>query len=305
MLNTSSELKHVISINQFSREDLLQILELSREYKHHPPKDILKGKVIASLFFEPSTRTRLSFETAILKMGGQIIGFSDDANTAVKKGESLEDTIRVIGSYADAIVMRHPAEGSAKLASEAVNIPVINGGDGANQHPTQTLIDLFSIQESQGRIDGLSIAWVGDLKNGRTVHSLVQACRHFGIRMYFVSPKTLTLPEAICEELKKHGVVFSFHREIEEIIDRVDILYMTRLQKERLKAFEDHNYGNCVLTESMMVNVKDNMRVLHPLPRVDEIEKTIDKTPHAYYFEQAANGVPVRQALLKMVLQGD
>lgn len=293
----------LISIRDLSKEQILQIMAVAKQFKENQPHDLLKHKIIASCFFEPSTRTRLSFEAAALKLGAQLIGFSDAENTSIKKGETLHDTIKMIEGYADLIVIRHYREGAARLAAEVSTIPVINAGDAANQHPTQALLDLFSIQETQGTLDDLSVAIVGDLKYGRTVHSLAQACAYFNIRLYLVSPSSLSLPVFVTDVLKENGIKFSLHQSIDEIINKIDILYMTRIQKERLETEKvsllENNYS---LKLSMLDNAKPNLRVLHPLPRVDELAVDVDHSPYGYYFEQAKNGIWVRQALLSLLL---
>lgn len=298
--------KHIISIPELSREELELIVETAGNLKKEPRPELIKNKVVASCFFEPSTRTRLSFETAIQRIGGDVIGFDNDGNTSLaKKGETLSDSVQVISSYVDAFVMRHPQEGAARLASEFSNgVPVINAGDGANQHPTQTLLDLYTIAETQGRLDNLNAAFVGDLKYGRTVHSLTQALAKFNnIRFYFVAPDALAMPEYICEELDEAGIEYSLHTEMEAVIPELDILYMTRVQKER---FDESEYAHIksayILTAALLKGARENLKVLHPLPRVDEITTDVDKTPHAYYFQQAQNGVYARQALLALVL---
>ncbi len=298
--------KHIISIPELSREELELIIETAGNLKKEPRPELIKNKVVASCFFEPSTRTRLSFETAIQRIGGDVIGFDNDGNTSLaKKGETLSDSVQVISSYVDAFVMRHPQEGAARLASEFSNgVPVINAGDGANQHPTQTLLDLYTIAETQGRLDNLNVAFVGDLKYGRTVHSLTQALAKFNnIRFYFVAPDALAMPEYICEELDEAGIEYSLHTEMEAVIPELDILYMTRVQKER---FDESEYAHIksayILTAALLEGARENLKVLHPLPRVDEITTDVDKTPHAYYFQQAQNGVYARQALLALVL---
>lgn len=293
----------VISIKEFRRREIELVLETAAKLKKKPRHDLLQNKIIANCFFEPSTRTRLSFESAALHLGGKVIGFSSDESLSTQKGETLYDTMRVISGYADLIVIRHPNEGSARLAAEAAAIPVINAGDGANQHPTQTLVDLFSIKECQGTLEDLSIALVGDLKYGRTIHSFAHACKLFNIRLFLVAPESLTLPESICDSLKREGVRFSFHQSLQDIIQKVDVVYMTRIQKERMTQNEYvSSMANLVLTSEMLAKAKENMRVLHPLPRVDGIEKAVDDSPHAYYFEQAANGVFIREALLTLIL---
>ncbi|MBI2742722.1 MAG: aspartate carbamoyltransferase [Chlamydiales bacterium] len=297
------ENRSLISIADLSKEEIEKLLKSAAQFKKSPPKNLLQGQILASCFFEPSTRTRLSFEAAMLKLGGQVIGFSDASSTSMKKGESLSDSMKIIGGLSDLIVIRHPMEGAARLASQSTTKPVINAGDGANQHPTQTLLDLFSIKECQGRLEGLNVAIVGDLKYGRTVHSLAYAAALFDMRLYFVSPEELTLPETVLQQLRKMRGKFSFHHTIEEVIGKVDILYMTRLQKER---FDESVYEKVkesyILKEALLKKAQKHLKVLHPLPRVNEIEISIDKTPYAYYFQQAENGLFVRQALLAHIL---
>jgi aspartate carbamoyltransferase catalytic subunit len=293
----------IISVRELSLPQIQQILTLAKKFKQKPQQPTLQNKIIAHCFFESSTRTRLSFETATLRLGGQVIGFASDEALSIQKGETLEDTMRIISDYADAIVIRHPREGAARLAAEFSDKPVINAGDGSNQHPTQALVDLFSIEESQKNLDGLSIALVGDLKYGRTIHSLTQACELFNLRLYLVSPENLTLPESICDRLKKQGVRFSFHHSLEEVIPKVDILYMTRIQQERFSKSEYQLVKDAyILTPELLKHAKSNLKILHPLPRVNEIDVGVDKSDHAYYFQQAANGVYVRQALLTLLL---
>ncbi|WP_375751468.1 aspartate carbamoyltransferase [Vibrio sp. HN007] len=298
--------KHIISIPELSRSELELIVETAGKLKATPNPELLKNKVVASCFFEPSTRTRLSFETAIQRLGGTVIGFDNGGNTSLaKKGETLADSVQVISSYVDAFVMRHPQEGAARLASEfSDGVPVVNGGDGANQHPTQTLLDLFSIYETQGRLDNLNVALVGDLKYGRTVHSLTQALAKFdNNRFFFIAPDALAMPDYICEELDDAGIQYSLHKDIEQVVPELDVLYMTRVQKER---FDESEYAHIksafILSASQLVEARENMKVLHPLPRVDEITTDVDKTQHAYYFQQAENGVYAREALLALVL---
>lgn len=294
----------IISIRELSKNEILTILEKAKKLKQKPEPKLLDGYVLGSCFFEPSTRTRLSFETAMKRLGGSVVGFADPNVTSTKKGESLFDSIKIIGQYVDVIAMRHPLEGAARRAAEATDKPIINGGDGANQHPTQTLLDLFTIQECQGKIEGLKIALVGDLKYGRTTHSLAQALINFNARLYFVAPDSLQMPEHICTELKNKKINFTKHEKIEDVIDEVDILYMTRIQGERFPdPMEYERIKNVfILKESMLANAKNNLRVLHPLPRVNEITTDVDTTKHAYYFEQAENGLYVRQALLALTL---
>ncbi|WGL98606.1 aspartate carbamoyltransferase [Arsenophonus sp. aPb] len=299
-------LRDIISINDLKREDLLAVLEVATSLKQHPQPELLKHKVIASCFFEASTRTRLSFETAIHRLGASVVGFSDSNNTSLgKKGETLADTISVISQYVDAIVIRHPQEGASRLAAQfAGKIPVINAGDGANQHPTQTLLDLFTIQESQGSLNNLHIAMVGDLKYGRTVHSLTQALSKFdNNHFYFIAPEALAMPAHILHLLEEKGITYSLHDSIEAVLPKLDILYITRVQKERLDPSEYANVkAQFILTSHELTTAKPGMKVLHPLPRIDEITTDVDKTSHAYYFQQAGNGIYARQALLALIL---
>ncbi|MDR5611694.1 MAG: aspartate carbamoyltransferase [Arsenophonus sp.] len=299
-------LRDIISINDLKREDLLTVLEVATSLKQHPQPNLLKHKVIASCFFEASTRTRLSFETAIHRLGASVVGFSDSNNTSLgKKGETLADTISVISQYVDAIVIRHPQEGASRLAAQfSGKIPVINAGDGANQHPTQTLLDLFTIQESQGSLNNLHIAMVGDLKYGRTVHSLTQALSKFdNDHLYFIAPEALSMPAHILHLLEEKGVTYSLHDNIEAVLPKLDILYITRVQKERLDPSEYANVkAQFILNSHELAVAKPGMKVLHPLPRMDEITTDVDKTSHAYYFQQAGNGIYARQALLALIL---
>ncbi len=296
--------RDIISISDLCREDIELILATAATLKYSPDTTLLKGKVIASCFFEASTRTRLSFETAIQRLGGTSIGFADGGNTSLaKKGETLSDSIKVISSYTDAIVMRHPQEGAARLASEFSTVPIVNGGDGANQHPTQTLLDLFSIKECQGRLDNLKVACVGDLKYGRTVHSLAQALSLFNAEFTFLAPNALSMPEHILEGLDARQCRYKQASTLEEIAPEADIIYMTRIQKERFDETEfKHIAARYILTEESLRGAQEHLRVLHPLPRVDEITPDVDHTPYAYYFQQAQNGVYARQALLSLIL---
>ena len=292
-----------MSIADLSRDDMEQILDVAAKLKQTPHPELLKGRVIASCFFEASTRTRLSFETAVQRLGGTLIGFAEGGNTSAKKGETLADSIKIISSYTDAVVMRHPQEGAARLATEFSGVPVINGGDGANQHPTQTLLDLFSIKECQGQLDNLKVAFVGDLKYGRTVHSLTQALTHFNAEFTFIAPEALAMPDYILHELDEKGIKYRCCDSIEEVVAETDIIYMTRVQKERFEETEyKHIASKYVLTNDALKNAPEHLKVLHPLPRVDEIAVEVDSTPHAYYFEQARNGVYARQALLALIL---
>ena len=296
--------KNIISIADLSRNELELILQTAHSLKQNPQPELLKNRVIASCFFEASTRTRLSFETAVQRLGGSVIGFDSGGNTSLaQKGETLADSVKVISSYADAFFMRHPQEGAARLASEFSEVPVINGGDGANQHPTQTLLDLFTIYETQDTLDNLNIAFVGDLKYGRTVHSLAQALSLFNCNFYFIAPDALAMPDYILEELDSKNINYSLHQSIEEVVDSLDVLYMTRVQKERFDETEYQYIKSAFLLNAQMLeNVRANLKILHPLPRVDEIHKDVDTTPYAYYFQQAQNGVYARQALLALLL---
>jgi len=295
--------KDIISIKDLSKLEILEILKQAVLLKKTPQPKLLSGLVMGSCFFEPSTRTRLSFESAMERLGGKVIGFADPGVTSAKKGETLYDAMKIIGQYADVVAMRHPHEGAARRAAEATDKPILNGGDGANQHPTQTLLDLFTIKECQKKLAGLKIALVGDLKYGRTTHSLAQALANFDAKLYFVAPESLQMPEYICNELKMSKVKFSLHEKIEEVINKVDVLYMTRIQGERFPdPIEYERVKNIyVLNAKMLEKALPNMRVLHPLPRVNEIAFDVDNTKHAYYFEQAENGLYVRQALLGLV----
>jgi len=296
--------RNLISITDFSKEEYVKVLDLAEEFEKNPIQDIAKGKVIATLFFEPSTRTRLSFESAANRMGAKVIGFSDATSSSTSKGESLADTIKTVSRYADLIVMRHPLEGSARLASEVAGVPVINAGDGANQHPTQCLLDLYSIRKTQGKLDNLHLALVGDLKYGRTVHSLTEAMCYFNTTFHLISPLSLKLPSAVKIHIKEKNLTYFQYEEIHKAIDKADILYMTRVQRERFLDIQDYEKvkNTYILDKSMLANCKENLKILHPLPRVNEINTNVDTLPQAYYFEQAQNGVYVRQALIAAIL---
>jgi aspartate carbamoyltransferase catalytic subunit len=296
--------RSLVSIDDFSTEEITKILDLASEFEKNPSQNILQDKVIASLFFEPSTRTRLSFESAISRLGGKIIGFTDASSSSVSKGETLNDTIKTVSNYSDLIVMRHPIEGSARYASEVAGLPVVNAGDGANQHPTQTLLDLYSIRKTQGTLDNLNVFLVGDLKYGRTVHSLVMAMSRWNTTFNFVSPIELRMPDEYKLYLDNLGLKYYEHTDFTEIISRADIIYMTRVQRERFTdPMEYEKVKNVyVLQNSMLDNTKENMRVLHPLPRVNEIDQDVDSNKKAYYFEQALNGVYTRQAIICSLL---
>ena len=296
-------LSHFIDVQRLNPDAIELIFDLALRFKHNHCQPLLKGKLIASCFFEASTRTRLSFDAAVYRLGGQVIGFSKGSSTSSVKGESLADSMRVISAYADAIILRHPKNGAAIEAANAANIPVINAGDGTNQHPTQTLIDLFSIKEAQGRLHGLSIAMVGDLKYGRTIHSLVETVALFGMRLFFVAPAELTISQSICEVLDKKGLKFSHHDNINDIIDKVDVLYMTRFQRERfLQGEEQEPDAKLTITPKLLQSAKASLSILHPLPRQSELPPAVDTTQHAYYFQQAENALYIRQALLALIL---
>lgn len=296
--------KSLISIHDITRDDYDKVLNLAEKFEKNPKQDILKKYVVATLFFEPSTRTRLSFESAANQLGARVIGFSDAATSSVKKGESLKDTILTVSNYADIIVMRHPKEGSARYASEVSPVPIINAGDGANQHPTQCLLDLYSIRKTQNKLDGLNVAFVGDLKYGRTVHSLVQALTNYNTTFHLISPEALKLPSSVKQFIKDKNLEYFQYTELEPVIPNVDILYMTRIQQERFAdplEFERVKSAY-ILKENMLSESKKNLRVMHPLPRVNEITEDVDDNPKAYYFRQAKNGVFVRQAILSLIL---
>ncbi len=297
--------RDIVSIKELSREDMEIIFEVAREMvpiaRGERNSDLLQGKILATLFFEPSTRTRLSFESAMHRLGGSVIGFSNPSATSISKGETLADTVRVMDSYSDVIVIRHPYEGSARLAAEFAENPVINAGDGAGQHPTQTLLDLFTMYQEFGDIRGLKIALIGDLKYGRTVHSLAYALSKLGADIYLVSPELLKMPRHIIRELQKKPVETD---KIEDVMEEIDVFYVTRIQKERFPDPTEYKRvaGSYSITAELLKRAKKESIVMHPLPRVNEIAPDVDSTPHARYFQQAFNGVPVRMALLALVL---
>lgn len=295
--------KSLISITDFSKEEQLKVLDVAADFEKNPNQKLLNDHVVATLFFEPSTRTRLSFETAANRLGARVIGFSDSSSTSVQKGETLKDTIKMVSSYVDIIVMRNPREGSARWASEMSSVPVINAGDGANQHPTQCLLDMYSIRQTQGKLEDLHIAFVGDLKYGRTVHSLVQAMCQFNATFHLVSPMELKLPSSVKMHIKEAGLKYEQYTELQDVIPFADIVYMTRIQKERFSDPMEYEKvkNSYVLDRKMLAGCKENMKILHPLPRVNEISEDVDDTPQAFYFKQAENGVYVRQALLALI----
>lgn len=295
----------LVSITDYSKEQILDLLEKTKKFEANPNRRVLEGKVIATLFFEPSTRTRLSFETAVNRLGGRVIGFSDAATTSSSKGETLKDTIMMVSNYADLIIMRHYLEGAARYASEISSIPIVNAGDGANQHPSQTMLDLYSIYKTQGTLQNLNITMVGDLKYGRTVHSLLMAMSHFNPTFHFVAPDELKMPEEYKEFCQQKKIPYQEHSDFtEEVINQADILYMTRVQRERFTDLMEYEKVKNVYTlhNQMLDGSKPNLRVLHPLPRVNEISYDVDDNPKAYYFQQAQNGLYARQAIICNVL---
>ena len=300
-----TEKRSFVTIANLSREKLLYLISMAQEFEKRPNRKILDGRVVATLFFEPSTRTRLSFETAANRLGARVMGFTDPKVTSSTKGETLKDTIMMVSNYADVIVMRHYLEGAARYASEVSPVPVVNAGDGANQHPSQTMLDLYSIYKTQGTLDNLNIYLVGDLKYGRTVHSLLMAMRHFNPTFHFIAPKELAMPEEYKLYCREHGIRFEEHEDFNaDVIAGADILYMTRVQRERFTDLMEYERVKDVyiLRANMLHKAKDNMKILHPLPRVNEIAYDVDNDPHAYYFEQARNGLYARQAIISDVL---
>lgn len=297
--------RSIISVRDFTREEIEFILNRAEEVERNPPGEVLKGKILACLFFEPSTRTRLSFEAAMERLGGRVIGFSEAGVSSVAKGESLVDTVRTVEGYCDAIVIRHPREGSARLCSRVARVPVINAGDGSNQHPTQTLLDLYTIRREKGRLD-VEVAILGDLKYGRTVHSLAYALGMFKARITLVSPRGLEMPREVLSDLRRTGVEIKEVTSLEDAVPRVDVLYVTRIQKERFPDPEEYEKvkGAYRITPETLRNAGEELIILHPLPRVDEISPEIDATKHAKYFEQVRYGIPVRMALLSLILGG-
>ncbi len=295
-------MKHsLVSIANLDKEKINYLLSMAEEFEQHPNRKLLDGRVVATLFFEPSTRTRLSFETAANRLGARVIGFTDPKVTSSSKGETLKDTIMMVSNYADVIVMRHFLEGAALYASEVSPVPVVNAGDGANQHPSQTMLDLYSIYKTQGKLDGLHITLVGDLKYGRTVHSLIMAMRHFNPTFHFIAPRELAMPEEYKIYCREHGINFEENEEFDEdVIAQADILYMTRVQRERFTDLMEYERVKDVyiLKRQMLAKAKDNLRILHPLPRVNEIAYDVDEDPHAYYFQQAQNGLYAREAII-------
>ena len=300
-----NENRSLVSIANLSKDKIMYLIYMAQEFEKHPNRKILDDRVVATLFFEPSTRTRLSFETAANRLGARVIGFTDPKVTSSTKGETLKDTIMMVSNYADVIVMRHYLEGAARYASEVSPVPVINAGDGANQHPTQTMLDLYSIYKTQGTLENLNIYLVGDLKYGRTVHSLIMALRHFNPTLHFIAPEELSLPNEYKDFCRENNIKFEEHNDFNaDVISNADILYMTRVQRERFTDPMEYERVKDVyiLRASMLEKARENMKILHPLPRVNEIDYDVDNDPHAYYFEQARNGLYARQAIICDVL---
>ncbi|PID87990.1 MAG: aspartate carbamoyltransferase [Bacteroidia bacterium] len=297
-------MKHLISMRDISDEDILSLIDLAQKIENKEINPDMSGKLAALLFFEPSTRTHFSFDTAVKKLQGSSFSMSGTGNTSVRKGESLSDTLTTISMYADLIIMRHTIEGAARYASEMVNIPVINAGDGTNQHPTQAMLDLYSIKKTQGTLQNLTIGMVGDLRLGRTVHSLAHALSSFNPRFYFASPRHLQMPASIKADLRSKQIEFHELEEIMPVMQELDIMYVTRIQRERFIVPEDYEKvkDSYIISKKFLQNVKENFRLLHPLPRVNEIAKEVDDTPYAYYFQQARNGVYMRQAIITKLL---
>ena len=299
------EKRDFVTIATLSKEKIEYMIRLAQEFEKHKNREILKGKIVATLFYEPSTRTRLSFETAANRLGAKVIGFSDAKASSVAKGETLKDTISMVSNYADVIVMRHYIEGAAQYASEVSSVPIINAGDGAHQHPSQCMLDLYTIYQTQGTLENLNIFLVGDLKYGRTVHSLLMAMRHFNPTFHFIAPKELAMPNEYKMYCKAHNIKFQEHTAFNErVIADADIIYMTRVQKERFSDLMEYERVKNVyiLKKDMLSLAKDNMKILHPLPRVNEIAYDVDDSKHAYYIQQAGNGLFARQAIICDVL---
>jgi aspartate carbamoyltransferase catalytic subunit len=298
----------IVSINDLSKEEIMKLLESARSFEANPNRKILDGKVVATLFFEPSTRTRLSFETAVNRLGGRVIGFSDPAATSTSKGETLKDTIMMVSNYADLIVMRHYLEGAARYASEITPVPIINAGDGAHQHPSQTMLDLYSILKTQGRLDDIVVTMVGDLKYGRTVHSLLMALSQFRVEFNFVACDELKMPYEFLKICDEKGIDYTCSKDFSpEIINESDIIYMTRVQRERFTDLMEYERVKDLYTlhNAMLADSKPNLKILHPLPRVNEINQDVDDNPKAYYFQQAKNGLYARQAMICSAMQID
>lgn len=300
--------KSLVSVADLDKEQILRLLGAARFFEEHPNHKILDGKVAATLFFEPSTRTRLSFETAVNRLGGRVIGFSDASTTSSSKGETLKDTIKMVSNYVDIIIMRHYLEGAARYATEVTDVPVVNAGDGANQHPSQTMLDLYTILQTQGSLDDIEVTMVGDLKYGRTVHSLLMALSQWRVRFNFVACPELAMPQEFLKICDRRGIPYTVTTDFDsKVITRSDILYMTRVQRERFSDLMEYERVKDLYTldRAMLTDARDNMRILHPLPRVNEIAKDVDDSPHAYYFHQALNGLYARQAMICSALDID
>ena len=302
--------KDIIAIRDFSKQEINYILNYAKKMVPfalgEKTTTILQGKVLSSLFFEPSTRTRLSFESAMNRLNGRVIGFADPTATSQKKGETLADTIRMADAYSDVIVIRHPLEGAARLAADFSEAPILNAGDGAGRHPTQCFLDLFTILTKKGKIEGQNVVLLGDLKYGRTVHSLAYALSVYGADLTFVSPKSLQMPKEIVNECREMGVTPHSTSKLDKVMKDADVLYVTRIQRERFPDAEEYNrvVGSYEINNELLKPVKEDMIIMHPLPRVSEIHPEVDSTPHAVYFKQAFNGVPVRMALLSLITGG-
>jgi aspartate carbamoyltransferase len=300
--------KDILDGAQFTREEIEHIMAVAdgfrRQLQDKPALDLMRGYVLATLFFEPSTRTRLSFETAMHRLGGNVIGFSSAESSSTAKGESLADTIRTVDSYADIIAMRHPQVGSAKEAAAVAKAPVLNGGDGAGQHPTQALLDLYTVRLERGKVDGTTIVMCGDLKNGRTVHAGVEVYKHYYCKLVMVAPERLKMPADIVARLRKHGIQVEETADLEGALAKGDVLYMTRIQRERFAdaAEYDRLKDSYILTREMVERVRPDVTILHPLPRVNEITTDVDSLSNAAYFRQAGNGVFIRMALIALVM---
>jgi len=298
--------RDIISIKDFSREEIDYILKVASKMEPiaKTGSEMLKGKILATLFFEPSTRTRLSFESAMHRLGGSTIGFAEAEIASVKKGENLADTVRTVENYADVIALRHPLEGAARLAAEFAEVPIINAGSGAEEHPTQALLDLYTIMKEKNRIDGLNIALMGDLRYGRTVHSLAYALSMYDVKLYLISPDILRMRKEVLKTLKEKKVEVVEKSRIEDVIGELDVLYVTRIQKERFPDPAEYAKvrGSYRIDLETLKDAKENLVILHPLPRVDEIAPEVDSTPHARYFRQVWNGIIVRMALLALIL---
>ena len=301
--------KDIISMNDMTKEEIMEILKLAKRIENTSEEEklkILSGKIVSTLFFEPSTRTKMSFESAAYRLGANVLQLPPAEYSSLKKGESFSDTIKMVESYSDVIVVRHPFDGAARLASVTSKKPVINAGDGSNQHPSQTLLDLYTILEEKGTLENLSIAFVGDLKYGRTVHSLMRALTHFNPTVYFVAPQILQMPDYLLENLRKNNIKYEILSDFRDCLDKIDVFYMTRIQKERFLDVDEYEKlkGIYIINKkNILGKCKDDMIILHPLPRVDEISIDLDSTKHALYFKQAKNGIPIRQAMMLKVLE--